>query len=148
MSGKLGCVTECEVSWRVPVKPSFIQGLTNIVTMENLVPQRSKSGLTWSPFPQLGSPLLPAQAERHFSSPPAVPAAARERELPGGRAASPPRAVTLCWRAPRTSIPAGWLPPLHREDGAAPSPPRLGYVRVVRATVHGSISCFPFCAAC
>ena len=71
----------------VPAKPSFIQGLTNTVTMENLVPRRSKSGLTWSPFPQLGRPLLPVQAGWHSSSPPAATAAARERELPGGLAA-------------------------------------------------------------
>ena len=87
-------------------------------------------------------------SRRTFLLPSCCSCAARERELPSGWAASPPRAVTLCWRAPRTSIPAGWLLPLHREDGAAPSPPRLGYVRVVRATVHGSISYFPFCAEC
>ena len=42
MSGKLGCVTECEASRGVPAMPSFIQGLAVIITMENLAPPKKK----------------------------------------------------------------------------------------------------------
>lgn len=76
MFGRLGCVTRAEWAVGVPVMPSFIQGLANIVTMETL------AFWAYAPFSILGSLLLLVQAKLRFSSHPAVPAAKRKRELP------------------------------------------------------------------
>lgn len=132
---KTGCVTECEVSCRVPAVPSSRDSQT-LLQWKTWPPEEEKAFQPWAPFFLLGNPLLPVQAKLRFSSHPAAPATESKRELPRGWAASPPT-VTLCWQVPRTSIPADWLLLLHRGDGAAPSPPWLGYVRVVRATVNG-----------
>lgn len=66
MSGKLGCVTECEATCGVPAMPSFIQGLAIIITMENLAPQKKKTPSCLEPLSPSWGPLLPVQAKLHF----------------------------------------------------------------------------------
>lgn len=89
MSGKLGCVTECEMSCGVTSMPSFIQGLADIVmieNLENLAPRRRKVLLSLSPFPPPGESAAACAKATTFL----LPSCRRlGRELPSRLAASP-----------------------------------------------------------